>query len=80
MLWVFKSAGKKNNNNKFYQFWKQDSHAEQLVSNKFQDQKLEYIHNNPVMAEIVDTPDNYLFSSARDYKGIKGLLDIEFIG
>jgi len=30
MLWIFKSAGKKNKNNKFYQFWKQDSHTEQL--------------------------------------------------
>jgi hypothetical protein len=29
--------------------------------------------------EIVDEPEHYLYSSARDYAGIKGLLDIEFI-
>ena len=79
MLWIVKSAGKKNKNNKFYQFWKQDSHTEQLLSNKFQEQKLDYIHNNPVVAGIVDAPENYLYSSARDYAGTKGLLDIEFI-
>jgi len=29
--------------------------------------KLEYIHNNPVKAGIVDSPEEYLFSSARNY-------------
>lgn len=26
MLWLFESAGKKNSNNKTYQFWQQDNH------------------------------------------------------
>ena len=43
------------------------------------EQKLEYTHNNPVKAEIVDLPEEYRYSSARDYCGTKGLLDIEFI-
>ena len=29
--------------------------------------KLEYIHNNPVKAGIVENPEDYLFSSARNY-------------
>ena len=29
--------------------------------------KLDYIHNNPVKAGIVDSPEKYLFSSARNY-------------
>jgi len=41
--------------------------------------KLDYIHNNPVVAEIVERPEEYLYSSARDYIGIKGLLNIELI-
>jgi len=28
---------------------------------------------------IIDAPENYLYSSARDYAGTKGLLDIEFM-
>ena len=43
------------------------------------DQKLDNLHNNPVVAGIVDKPEEYVYSSARDYCGIKGLLDIELI-
>jgi REP element-mobilizing transposase RayT len=79
MLWIFRSAGAKNTNNKKYQFWKQDNHAEQLISNKFMEQKLDYIHANPVEARLVDEPAEYVYSSARDYTGMKGLLTIEMI-
>ena len=30
-------------------------------------QKLNYIHNNPVKAGIVDHPEDYIYSSARNY-------------
>ncbi len=52
MLWIFKKAGEKNSNNKNFQFWRQDNHPEKLMSNKFKDQKLEYIHNNPVESKV----------------------------
>jgi hypothetical protein len=38
------------------------------------DQKLNYIHNNPVEAGFVEKAEDYLYSSARDYAGMKGLL------
>lgn len=79
MLWIFSEAGKRNKNNTNYQFWRQDNHAEELISNKFLDQKLDYIHNNPVAAGIVESPEEYILSSAKDYHGSKGLLEIEFI-
>ena len=34
-------------------------------------EKLNYIHNNPVRAGIVEKGEDYLYSSARDYAGIK---------
>jgi hypothetical protein len=37
---------------------------------------LEYIHNNPVDEMIVEKPEDYIFSSARNYSGFKHLLDI----
>jgi hypothetical protein len=40
-------------------------------------QKLEYIHQNPVKAGFVEKPEDYLYSSARNYYGIKGLIDID---
>ncbi|MGI8600088.1 MAG: hypothetical protein ACR2KB_12620 [Chitinophagaceae bacterium] len=50
-----------------------------MISNKFKDQKLDYIHNNPVEAGFVDIPEEYRYSSARDYAGGKGILDVAFI-
>ncbi|TRX44928.1 transposase [Fulvivirga sp. M361] len=79
MLWLFKEAGKRNSNNKYYQFWQQDNHPLELSGNLLMDQKLSYLHNNPVEAGIVDEPESYLYSSARDYSGRKGFIDIEFI-
>ncbi len=75
----FKKAGEKNSNNKNFHFWRQDNHPEKLISNNFKDQKLEYIHKNPVEAGLVDNPEDYRYSSARDYAGDKGLLDITFL-
>lgn len=64
-----------------YKFWEDGSHAVELDYNNpdMIDQKLEYIHNNPVSAMIVEMPEHYLFSSARDYCGIKGLVNISLL-
>lgn len=37
----------------------------------------EHIHQNPVRDKIVDIPGEYLYSSARDYAGIKGIVNIK---
>ncbi len=39
-------------------------------------QRLDYLHNNPVESGAVDYPPDYLYSSARDYAGGKGLIDV----
>jgi hypothetical protein len=39
-------------------------------------QKLDYLHFNPVEAGFTGELDEYWYSSARDYVGKKGLLDI----
>ena len=62
-----------------YKFWKDDNHAVLLDTNDMIDQRIDYIHNNPVKAQIVDNPEEYIYSSARDYAGIKGLVDVEIL-
>jgi putative transposase len=63
-----------------HQLWQEGMHPIELFSRKFTAQKLNYIHYNPVEAGIVDEPEHYLLSSARDYAGYrKGLLEISFI-
>ncbi|HEX5152617.1 MAG TPA: hypothetical protein VFW07_14300 [Parafilimonas sp.] len=42
-------------------------------------QKLDYIHGNPVKAGFVEKPEDYLYSSARNYYGMKGLIDIDML-
>jgi len=76
MLWMFGRAGKKNSNNEKYQFWQQHNHPIELVSTEMIMQRLNYLHNNPVESGAVDEAQNYLYSSARDYCGVKGLLPV----
>ena len=72
----FAFAGAKEVKVKNYKFWQDGIEAKEIHSNTFLEQKLEYIHQNPVRAEIVSEPDHYLYSSACDYAGEKGLLDV----
>ena len=76
---MFEKAGNENNNNKNWQLWQQHNHPIELSSNYMIDSKLNYLHQNSVKAEIVSKPEDYLWSSAGDYAGIKGLIDIEFL-
>jgi REP element-mobilizing transposase RayT len=79
ILRLLKYFAKFNNKNKTYQLWKQDNRPIELDSPKWILQKLDYTHLNPVRAGIVRLPEHYLYSSAIDYAGEKGLLDIELI-
>ena len=79
LLKVFSENGEKLSRIKNYKVWQDGNQPKEIVTNKFLDQKLDYIHNNPVETEIVDEPEHYLYSSARDYAGKKGLLDIELL-
>jgi hypothetical protein len=46
-----------------------------LWSNKVIDEKIDYIHNNPVEEGLVFRAQDYLYSSAADYAGEKGILE-----
>ncbi len=41
---------------KTYQVWSHENHAEEIYSQKFIGQKINYIHNNPVRSGIVEKP------------------------
>lgn len=81
MLPIFREQGRKNARNGDNQFWRQDNQPKECFSAAFTVQKIDYIHHNPVDAGIVDKPEEYLYSSARDYHYSKrcGLLDVKFI-
>ena len=76
LLSDFEYAGRYLQRIENYKFWQDGSHAMVIYSPEFFYQKLEYIHNNPVKEMIVEHPEEYLFSSARNYAGRTALLDI----
>lgn len=63
-----------------YKIWKDGYHPVELSSSRFTLQKLNYIHNNPVKGMLVDHSWKYMYSSARNYADIEGLLEIIKIG
>ena len=75
LLEQFSKAGIRSSNVNKYQFWRHDNKPIELWSNKVIDEKIDYIHNNPVEEGYVFKPEDYLYSSAIDYAGEKGLLD-----
>ena len=58
------------------QFWQEGVHPECLQGMEMMRQKVEYIHNNPVVRGYVDRPEHWRYSSARSYLGIEGLLEV----
>ncbi|MBC8052243.1 MAG: transposase [Sphingobacteriaceae bacterium] len=79
MLNQFEFAGRYNPKIKDFKFWQDGNEAKEIISPEFLHQKMDYIHMNPVIAEIVSEPHHYLHSSAIDYSGGKGLIDVVFV-
>ncbi len=77
MLQLFYNAGKYNKKIKDYCFWQRGNDEQEIFLEDYYLQKLNYIHMNPVVAEIVDEPHFYKYSSAIDYAGFRGLLNLE---
>ncbi len=76
MLNIFRFAAAKHKRNENYQIWTHENHAVILYGNSFINQRINYIHENPVRAGIVERPEDYIYSSARSFAGLPCLLDI----
>ncbi len=77
LLSIMKEAGVANSKKQHYQLWRNDNLPIELDNPTIIDQKINYIHQNPVTEGIVEQPEDYLYSSARDYAGQEGLLKVE---
>ena len=55
------------------------NHPKELSSNEMIEQRLYYTHYNPVESGFVGTPEDYPYSSARDYAEEQGLLKVILI-
>ena len=79
MLNRFEYAGKNDKKITNYKFWQEGNDAQEIYLNDYFNQKLNYIHENPVKAEIVNREEDYRYSSAIDWAGGKGLLDVTIV-
>ena len=52
-----------------YQVWQEGSHPQAIVSDEMLEQKLEYLHNNPVKRGMVASPEHWRYSSAHEWLG-----------
>jgi len=86
----------KNNNSKYLQnfykaanpgngqkmkFWMKRFDDEVIKNKEMLLSRISYIHNNPIKAGLVERPEEYAYSSARNYYGLSSLInvDISFI-
>jgi putative transposase len=58
-----------------YKIWTDANHAVDLTDIDIME-KIDYVHNNPVRAGLVDSPAHYIYSSAIDYAGREGLVKV----
>jgi len=77
LLWMMKRAGHKTINVTNMQFWQQHNKPIELWSGKVIKQKIEYIHNNPVVQGFVTDPIHWKYSSARNYSEDDTVLKID---
>jgi putative transposase len=64
LLYLFRFYAKHNTQNSEYQFWQKTNHPIELYTNQVFDQKMDYIHHNPVEAMLVNDRCSYVYSSA----------------
>lgn len=62
-----------------FKVWQDGNHPVLLETQSFLLQRLHYLHDNPVRQGIVENPEEYIYSSAMDYSGRKGLVKVELI-
>jgi len=79
MLTIFKGEADRLKRISGYKFWQDGFQPKELHGNAFISQKLQYVHANPVEEGLVEYPEDWMFSSARNYADRKGLLEVEVL-
>ena len=60
-----------------YQVWQEGLQPKLIQTDAMMISKINYIHQNPVKRGYIDEASHWRYSSARDYEGKEGLLEIE---
>ena len=80
MLRELSFAMRKEGSSRQHQVWQSGFHPQAIAGEDMLRQKLDYMHANPVRSGHVDEPTDWRNSSARNYAGMEGVLEIEILG
>lgn len=61
------------------EFWQHENHPVLLDTNEMLEQRMNYLHENPVRAGFVSSPEQWLYSSAVDYYTLNGQGFVELV-
>ncbi|WP_028862796.1 REP-associated tyrosine transposase [Psychromonas aquimarina] len=67
---------KAHKDDRAYQFWQEGIHPELIQNETMMRQKIEYIHQNPVKRGYVESAEHWRYSSAKNYQGEPGLIEV----
>ncbi|MEA3433978.1 MAG: transposase [Campylobacterota bacterium] len=77
LLEQLKYYKKTHRTEKEYQVWEEGYQPKLIQTDAMMLSKIQYIHHNPVKRGYVDEASHWRYSSARDYEGVDGLLEVE---
>jgi len=73
-LKFYKKSHKKHSE---YQLWQEGFQPKLIQSEVMFIDRINYIHQNPIKRGYVDDATHWRYSSARDYEGVTGLIEVE---
>ena len=77
LLKQFQFYKKAHKRDKTYQLWQEGYQPKLIQTDAMMIDKIRYIHENPVKRGYVDEARHWRYSSARDYEGVSGLIEVE---
>ncbi len=79
-LYVLMKAAEGEKGRRKYKVWQDEYHPQLVYSDSVCYQKLEYMHNNPLRKGFVEMPEDWVYSSARNYAvGDHSILKVELL-
>jgi putative transposase len=80
LLRIFREAAIDDGRGNNFKVWQTGFHPISIETDRFFWEKLEYIHNNPVRKGLVERPEEWEYSSARNYiLGDHTIIQVEFL-
>jgi len=76
LLWQMRLFKKRYKTESEFQVWQEGNKPKQIQNDDMMRQKLTYMHENPLKRGYVDEPVHWRYSSARNYAGLPGVIDV----